>query len=180
MATKPEIAKLMALFEIAFPRFELKPGAPDLYYRLLQDIDGEILSAAANQLIATATFFPAISEWRQAALDIMTAKNNIPSAEEAWEEVQTACIRIGHYKTPTFTHPLIERSVQCMGWQNICMSEEPEWMRKDFIKTYNVFLKRAEDDVKMLPGVRKLTDALEAGKDASQAMKLLTRKMSNQ
>jgi hypothetical protein len=179
LASKVEVIKLMALFEIAFPRNELKQGADELYWRMLKDLDVDALAAAADQLIATRAFYPAIGEWRQAALDIILARLLTPSAQEAWEEVQQACARIGHRKVPTFSHPLIEKTVNSMGWANICLSEEPDWQRNYFIKAYEIYLKRADEDARMLPSVRQVTDkyALEAGKNPQQAMTLLARRM---
>ena len=179
MASKVEIIKLMALFEVAFPRNELKQGADELYFRMLKDLDYEALSAAADQLIATLVFYPAIAQWRQAALDIILARLAMPSAQEAWEEVQQACNRVGHRKIPSWSHPLIEKTVNSMGWVNICLSEEPDWQRNYFIKAYDLFLKRADEDARMLPSVRQVTDkfTLSAGMNPKQSMALLARRM---
>lgn len=168
MATKAEVIQLMTALSLAWPRYELRDETFDVYYEILKDIPTEALTEAAKQIMAEATFFPAISEWRKAAFDILTRRLQIPSQFEAWEEVIEKAARIGHYQVPEFSHPLIARSVECCGWRQICLSEEPEFERNHFYKVYESFRTRAQEEFRMLPDVRRAI-----GLPANQSSRLL-------
>jgi hypothetical protein len=155
MALETDIAKLMGVMALAWPRYELKPETIKVYSRVLADIQVEALEAASLHIMSTSTFFPSIAEWRQAAFEIMVNKPAIPSQYEAWEMVLREIRRIGSYGQPQFQHQLVARAVEIMGWTELCMSEQIEYDRAHFFKVYASLLDRAFDDVRTLPAVRE-------------------------
>lgn len=155
MATKPEVVKLMTVMALAWPRYELPKQAFEVYFQILQDLPTDALEKASHHLMASSTFFPSISEWRTAAVDIMINKAGIPSEFEAWEEVVKELRLIGSYGKPRFSHPLIQRAVDTMGWRQLCASEKLDYDRAHFYKAYASLLNRATEDARMLPEIRR-------------------------
>lgn len=157
MASKSEIGKLMIAMALAWPKYELPKQAFEVYYQILKDLPTEVLEKASHHIMATNTFFPSISEWRSAAVDIQINKAGIPSEYEAWEEVVTQLRLIGSYGTPSFTHPLIQRAVETMGWRQLCGSEHLDYDRAHFYKAYSCLLSRATEEARMLPEIRQIS-----------------------
>lgn len=181
MATKAEITRLMGMMALGWPRYELSEETIKVYFEILKDVPAEPLEDSAKQLMAGATFFPSISEWRNAAFDLVIKRMRVPSAYEAWEEAYNKMRRIGHGPTPEFSHPLIRRTIDCIGWNYLCMSESIEYERPHFYKVYESFLQRANEEIRMLPDVRRALEAetpqLGAG-DVQQSLGLLVKGMS--
>jgi len=150
MATLEQVTQLMANMSLAFPRYELQKGAVKIYHEMLKDIPGEILDAAAKEVIINSAFFPAISEWRSKAINLMIASHKIPTAAQAWEEAISHCRR-GEYSG--YSHPLIEKAAMTFTipfWQS--MLEEHEMAtRAHFFKVYEQLLNREMELIKMLP-----------------------------
>ena len=182
MATEKEITKIMGVMAHAYPRYELSADSLKLYGKMLADIPSDILEAAAQQIMAENKFFPSIAEWREMAHKLMVGKLQIPSAFEAWEDAMAQVRRCGDYyryqlnqRTPEYSHPLVEKAVQVIGYRHLCESENISIERAHFFKIYESLLSRAEEDARMLPdvravsqryidGVAKLTARLGAGK----------------
>ena len=181
MASKSEITRLMGMMALAWPRYELSEETIKVYYEILKDVEIEPLTDSAKQLMAAATFFPSISEWRNAAFDLVVKRLRVPSAYEAWEEAFDKMRRIGHGRTPEFSHPLIRRAIDCIGWDYLCMSESIEFERPHFYKVYDSFLSRANEEIRMLPEIRASLDAETPllGPGISQSINLLVKGMSH-
>lgn len=173
MANRTEFAKMFAALALAWPKYEMQKQTVEVYFRILQDLPDEYLEKASHHLMATSTFFPSISEWRKATIDLMTPQ--IPTEFEAWEEVMTQIRSIGSYYKPEFSHPLITRTVETMGWRTLCMSEQIEYDRAHFYKAYAALRNRALDEVRMLPEVaeyRRLSSGPKQLADIARDMKI--------
>lgn len=158
MATAKEIAKVMGVMVHAYPRFELSPDSIKLYGQLLADIPVEVLEASAKQIMVESKFYPSIAEWREMALRLMTGAHNIPSEFEAWEEANEQvrlCGDYSHYtvqtRTPEYSHPLIEKAVEIIGYRNLLESTNPVADRAHFFKIYQSLVERAQEDMRLLP-----------------------------
>lgn len=64
------------------------------------------------------------------------------SAAEAWGEVICQVESIGYYGKPVFSTPIIEKAVKCVGWRNICMSENIGVERAHFMRAYESLIDR--------------------------------------
>lgn len=181
MATEKDITKIMGVMAHAYPRYELSADSIKLYGKMLADIPADILEASAKQIMAESKFFPSVAEWREMAHKLMTGKLQIPSAYEAWEDAMNQVRRCGDYyrytngKRPEYSHPLVERAVQIIGYHNLVESENIMFDRAHFFKIYESLLSRAEEEARMLPevkdvsqryieNVQKLTALLGSGK----------------
>ena len=184
MASSGEVARIMGVMAHAYPRYELTADSVKVYGVMLSDIPVEILEAAARQIMAELKFFPSIAEWREMAHKLMIGELQIPSAYEAWENAMAQVRRCGEYyryqvnqRTPEYSHPLVEKAVNVIGYRHLCESENIGIERAHFFKIYESLLSRAEQETRMLPevkeasrryieGVEKLSQRLEAKNDS--------------
>lgn len=154
MATEVEVAELMGVMVHAWPRYELVVETIHVYARLLADLPHDALEVGAKHLMTTGKFFPSISEWREAAVLVMSNGVKIPSEFEAWEEVQRVLERevaLDHLK---FSHPLIARAVEVMGYHGTNCQSDLIGDRAHFFRVYRDQLDRAKAEAVMLPEVR--------------------------
>ena len=70
---------------------------------------------------------------------------------EAIEIVFKEISRVGSYGIPKFDDPIVEKTVNCMGWKELCRSdvEDRNIIRAQFFKIYDSFLNR-EKEVKLV------------------------------
>ena len=95
MANKAEVSAILALVS-NLPNCPLT-GARDhdalvveTYFLVLKDFSFEHLKAAIAQYLGAGTFFPTPGNLREAALDLVLSARGIPTAAEAWGNVQDA------------------------------------------------------------------------------------------
>jgi hypothetical protein len=160
MATEDTIIKIFKMLSTAYPGSDVNQETVKLYMRLLEDIPDDVLETATLDVIGRSTFFPRISELRRASADIQTSASRIPNAYDAWQEVSQALPLYGRDHRPTFSHPLIEQTVDALGWRNLCLSVNQVSDRARFIEAYQTYHKRAQDDAVTLPQVRALAERL--------------------
>jgi hypothetical protein len=155
MATIKTVIQILAVFELSFPRAEMKPGMSKVWYELLKDIPDDILEVAASQVAAENTFFPAVAEVRNKALKLM--KPTYPTWGEAWEE----CISYGNkfsWEQNGFGHPLIEKAYNIIGNWDTLLTDDIPTVRAQFRQVYESLVFRAESDIKMLPESKEISD----------------------
>lgn len=136
--TEQETARLMTLIAGAFP--EVSEGgamAIKSWYIALADLEYSEAARATVLVLQRSRFKPRPADIREAVADMVEV--TIPAAEDAWEEVNR---QLDPYKTPTWSHPLVERAVRNVGFLNLLHSTRPELSRKNFIEVYNTLLQR--------------------------------------
>lgn len=167
MSTEVEVKRALAILSVTYPNYNFSKEAVAIYISMLKDIPAPALEAGVKQHIATSKWFPTVAELREAALRLTT--DSLPSASEAWGEVTEQMRRVGSWGKPEFSHELVEKAVSYSGgWKYLCASEVQGIERSNFLKTYNTLHKRAADDVRMLPEVRRmmLGEGVPAGETA--------------
>jgi len=65
------------------------------------------------------------------------ADPNRKTAAEAWGEVLSEVSRVGSYGAPQFTTSEIHRAIECVGWRDICLSEQIGVERAHFMRAYD-------------------------------------------
>ena len=170
MAKSQEIAAIMGVMVHAYPRYELSADSVRIYTRMLSDIPVEILESAADQIMVQSKFFPSIAEWREMAHNLMIGTHNIPSAYEAWQDAIHQVHRCGDYyryqvitHEPEYSHPLVKKAVEIIGYRNLLESDNTVADRAHFFRIYESLLDRAEDEVRLLPEVKAVSDKYLAG-----------------
>lgn len=161
MATETDIARLIVLLSAAFPNWTPNDFTAEVYYQDLRDVPSEELFIAAQHCRAEAgrKFAPSTGEIRGAVAELRGYASNVPSSFQAWQEVLEQALATGQYRTPTFSHPLIDQAVRAMGWREICMSENQIADRARFIQCYEQLSERASREEMLIPEVRGYIEA---------------------
>jgi len=163
MADESTLSRCMRMLVEMYPKEPMTENRLELYRRLLADVPNDALEAATLQSIASCRFFPTVAELREAAFSLTPVIRGLPSAYEAWKEVSDAFLSVGHVGRPKFSHPLIGKAVEgAGGWVNMCLSTNGAAERARFIQAYETLAKREMTEVKMLPQVKRVRDALTA------------------
>ena len=141
--TKREFLAIMGLLS-AGTRTEISESTTEAYWEMLQDLDGETALLGAKKLLASEEkpYFPSIGAIRRAVADIASPDELTPG--DAWGLVRKAISNYGYYREDealSSVPPVVARAIQNIGWQDICMSEEPEITRAQFMR---VFTQRQE------------------------------------
>jgi hypothetical protein len=162
MANEIEILKTLKILGDIYSNYHLSSSAVEVYVHLLADIPGEVLEQAALEHISRSTYFPTIAELRTAAFDILEAISPMPTDYEAWAEVQAEIRRVGNAGQPQFSHALIARTVNLLGWRYLCLSENPVADRSHFIQAYQALRENARRETRRLQLVTEFIAALKS------------------
>jgi hypothetical protein len=146
MTTK-EARGLIAQLSAAFPRQTITSETLAIYAAMIVDLDADVAQAAVLELIAGSRFFPAIAEIRATAAERTT---NLPSANEAWLEVEAAIRRFNGHDSQTWTYDddysssVVANAARSLGGVSV-MHEAPQLglVRRDFVLAYSDFRKEA-------------------------------------
>jgi hypothetical protein len=179
MSETEKIVASLGILIAAYPNFDLKVETIRVYKEMLKDLDAQMLEQAVLAHIATSKFFPTISELRDKVSSLVERACQVPPAAEAWGEVMQKIRTIGHTlyggSVPEFSHPLIGRIVFCLGWNDLCLSENSIADRARFIQAYEVELNREREDLRFLPETHAFVEKLQAGEVAEQVKQLAGR-----
>ena len=169
----PQEVKMLALVVLAsssYPSMQSKDPQPivSAWSLMLADIPLEILQAAVLKVCRESEFFPSVSQIVAAAEELDPRNEKLPTAAEAWEEVEQQICAAGIYKSPVFSNDLVRRAARSIGWLQLCSSENPAADRAHFLRLYeSMRSKRKEareiEQVMKIAGVGDLIRAL-AGK----------------
>jgi len=156
--THPDLAAALKTLRLAFPGGQATAETLVLYADRLADLDPADVVAAIDRLINTAkpkygNYFPSIAEIRELAVVGGTTDG---AAELAWAEVLREVRRVGwnnrgffrdgvHHDPPKpqFSSAITEAAVESVTWRMICLSEEPERVREQFLWTWKNLASRA-------------------------------------
>ena len=153
--TKAEVAKILTVLAAVYPKFEVDDLKVQVWHEMLGDLDYDTANMAVKKLILESTFPPAIAEVRKAVMEILNPDGM--TAADAWGEVVQAIRRYGYYRAEEALanmSPKTARIVRSIGWQEICMSEEPGVVRGQFLKMYQQVAER-EHKERLLPEALK-------------------------
>ena len=136
---KKEFAKIMTGLGTVYNK-EFKPNQVAIWYEFLKDVNENDLKEAVSNLIKTNKFLPTIAEIRQ-EITKRNVKELSLNAEDEWEEVRKAIRNFDIYDSENALASLkpITRRVLGMtcSWQELCMSTDVKWIKKDFISIFN-------------------------------------------
>lgn len=140
----------------------------ELYWKYLKDIPDDRFELAIKDICSTMSeVYPNtnfIGIIRELALSGVYKLSG-----EAWEEVLKQVTRRGYVSTPRFEDKLIDKTIKCIGWRDICLSENISIERAHFIKAYDQLLNREKsEEVKIeackqinREGVKKIKNLME-------------------
>lgn len=177
--TKAEVAKILAVLAASYPKFEVDDLKVKVWHEMLCDLEYSVVNIAIKKLIMQNTFPPAIAEVRKAVTEITNPK--CLTAAEAWGEVLRAVKNYGHYRAKeaiASLSPTTAQVVKYIGWDEICLSEEPEIIRAHFLKMYDQIVAREQERQLLPPAMQAEIEKLskkfdlrliEGGKEALQS-----------
>lgn len=142
MTTREDINSILNILKASFPNFHPVDGTSAIYEMLLRDLDLDELRAAVLACCSEPgrAFAPSIGEIRGAVIDIRRQVRGLPTALEAWGEVQR---HIGQrwFNTP-YSIPLIDKIVSDFGMANLIYSEDTMADRAHFLKAYELAVQK--------------------------------------
>jgi hypothetical protein len=143
--TRDDTVKVLSILKTSYPRFYANMSRQDaenainLWFMMFANDDVEDVKLALYKLISTFEFPPSIAELRKALAEITTG--NLPDAGEAWGEVVKAIREYGVYREQDALNSmskLTARVVRQIGWESLCMSDNPMADRAHFLKIYAI------------------------------------------
>ncbi|AYO30828.1 hypothetical protein D2962_09570 [Biomaibacter acetigenes] len=155
--TLDEIKNLVGWAVANFPAMQERDMGPTamLWFEMLKDVPYKVAEKALFKILATAKYFPTVAEMREAIMEITTPQTE--TAAEAWGEVERAIRLYGYYRQAealASMSPRTAKVVKYMGWQEICLSEEPGVVRGQFLKMYEQVAEREQKE-RLLPAALK-------------------------
>ncbi len=178
MTTRAEFVAAMGLLYAAGLIEQRGNGLPpdstareNIYFDMLRDIPGPILLEAAKIHIAESRWFPTIAEIRAHALALKHEAAGYVSAEIAWVEAMRC------YDTHGAVQPsnrfVLEALRLAGGIWTARNSDQPTWVRKAYIDTYNALVERAQAGEDALPSSRELLRLMSQRRAEREAAALL-------
>ena len=172
----PQEVKMLALVVLAsssYPSMQSKDPQPivSAWSLMLADIPLEILQAAVLKVCRESEFFPSVAQIVAAAEELDPRNEKLPTAAEAWEEVEQQICSAGIYKPPVFSSELVRRAARAIGWLQLCSSENPAADRAHFLRLYES-MKNKRKEAKEIEQVMKIAgvgDLIRALAGSTQA-----------
>jgi hypothetical protein len=167
---RKEIINLLGIATANFPSTQEKDMKPTavLWEKALSDISYDVAEKALIKVLSTSKFFPTLADIREAVGQITEPRTL--DAMEAWGLIGQSIRKFGFYRQKEAMESLpddVAEMVKQFTWRDLCLSEEPEILRAQFRKAWEVRSKR-KNELKSLPSeIRSLLE------DTSKNMKLI-------
>jgi hypothetical protein len=158
------MAVILKILTDTFKDFEVSDSKFAIWYELLGDLDFKIVKIAVEKLILQTPYVPSICDIRKQVVDII---HPTIDAAEAYSEVRRAIKEYGHdraFEAFGSMSPITSKVCEYMGWWNICMSEEPEIIRGQFLKMYAQLQERVQKEMLLPQGLKEEILALSESK----------------
>jgi len=159
-----EFSLFMFGMRTMFPKDNIpsSPEAIKMWYDLIGDIPYDVAESFLKKWVLNNKWSPTIADIRQGVVEMTT--EGIPDWGKAWEEVQRAISRFGYPRPEEALEsmsPATREAVKCIGFQNICESENPEAMRAQFRSIYETTAKRQKEDACLPDHVKQTLDRIK-------------------
>lgn len=132
-------------------RQKISPATLAAYEMALEDVSPASVEQAVKAALKSCKFMPNAAELRELAGGKTSAEN----ALIAWAAVDRATSEVGGYKSPDFLDPVVNAVIRNMGgWERFCtatVTEFDTWLRKEFLRVYELIAKRGVGDEEGAP-----------------------------
>lgn len=155
-----QISEMIGAMATLFPNAEISTTVNRSYVKMLKDIPLPVLTAAIDQSIAECRFLPTVADIRERA-DVLTRAEQ-PAALQAWKTVINAIQRYGYNRSITglqeieAENPIAAEATRCLGWLELCNSDNQVADRAHFSKVYDQLVARKDADRRLLPAAREI------------------------
>jgi len=146
--TPEEAKKVVSILSVAFRKDGIDKKTLDAYAMCISDFPYDLAQASVLKIIAEQDFFPSIAQIRKTAISLSLG---LKTAGEAWEIVEQAVMKCGSYRRPNFKDPLIQKAVNMIGWQELCLSERISVERAHFIRVYEQLVEKERSRRNLFP-----------------------------
>ena len=162
---KAEFSKLVMVIRSTYPQSQVLATneAVSVWYELLADLPYPAAAAAIQKWVSSEKWPPTIADIREWATKSVTPE--IPEWSAAWETVLAAISRWGMYRQSEALATMDETTrdtVNRMGWQYICWSENINIERATFRDIYNAIKARKEQQLKLPESLRMRISQMQA------------------
>lgn len=163
--TETEFAKLALAIREMYPQSGVlqTKTSMEIWYQLISDLPYEEASATLSSWMSTNKWPPTVADIREGA-----AKSIIPEIPEwsaAWETVLAAISRWGMYRQAEALATMDEttrETVNRIGWQYICWSENISIERANFRDIYTSIKSRKDQQAKLPESLQLKLDRMRA------------------
>ncbi|MGF7396161.1 replicative helicase loader/inhibitor [Thermoanaerobacterium thermosaccharolyticum] len=164
--TVQETAKIVNALKIAYPRYaeqiqENKQGMISLFAFMFKDVPYEVVNCALQKFILESSYPPTVHDLYKEVMAF--TKPDIPDEDEAWYEVARAIRLYGYYRPEEAFDSMSEvvrDVVKAIGWSEICLSENIEIVRDQFIRLYSIAIQRKEQEMLMPSTLKRRIERL--------------------
>ena len=167
--SRQEVCALVALASSSYPSMQTRDPRPivEAWALMLSDLDAVVAKAAIIKVCRESKFFPSVAQIVVASNEIDPRNEKLPTAAEAWEEVERLIQTVGPYRAPKYSCDTVKRAVRAIGWLQLCLGENPEADRAHFLRLYESMRSRHRENqenekVLALSGMREVVAALTA------------------
>lgn len=160
--TLAQISEIVGGMASVFPSAQMGKASIRGYARMLQDQPIDLLKIAIDQLCVESKYLPSVAEIRDKVTALTQPER--PPALQAWKGVVQAIERHGYARSETALKeieaesPEAAEATRCIGWRELCNSENQVADRAHFSKIYDQLVTRTEADQRLLPAARELKE----------------------
>ena len=145
-------AQVVAALQTAYPTkgFLDSKAAISLWYQMLQDIPMQQVEDAAKRYIMEEHFPPTIADIRKRCFTQQAAA--LPDWEQGWAEWLTAMHKYGYQREDEAIEslsPITKEVVKCLGWKNLCHSQNLEGDRIAFREVHGRYVQQARENLQL-------------------------------
>ena len=140
-----DITKMLSPYLAVFPSCKIDSVGLVMYAKALLPLSLPVIEAALIKLLQTSVFFPSVAEIFKEADEMerfalaKSSGSRVPTAAEAWEEVQRLVKDCYVYKKWEFSCPQVERAAKQFGIKELCVLESSavNTARAQFMRIYD-------------------------------------------
>lgn len=143
---------IVTILKTAYPTkgFLDSDAAVELWYKMLQDIPMQKVQNAAARYIMEEHFPPTIADIRKRCAEDNAAQ--LPDWEQGWAEWLTAMHKYGYMREDEAIEslsPITKEVVKCLGWKNLCHSQNLEGDRIAFREVHGRYVQQARENLQL-------------------------------
>ena len=139
------ITKMLSPYLALFPSCKIDSVGLVMYAKALLPLSLPVIEAALTKLLQTSVFFPSVAEIFKEADEMerfalaKSSGSRVPTAAEAWEEVQELVKDCYVYKKWGFSCTQVEKAAKQFGIKELCVLESNavNTARAQFMRIYD-------------------------------------------
>ena len=131
---KHETAEILGYLSAAYPNAKVTKETAIVFHDMLKELAQDRVYEAAKEMVRESDFFPSPAQLLKSVARSQGLLS--PSATVAWQDVLRQVQINGTRSIPQFAHDTTAEVVKAVGWRDICMSENVDVLRSNFLRMY--------------------------------------------